>query len=200
MDILKQICIETLSNLVWVILVFVVLYIRDRAKKQQIARCQDAYLLYLLKSTAVVRNNIYPYIYLIKIGTHQGNIVPTLLSSIYELTANLLQQTQEVLGLIESAKLQQKILQLYQKIILFQANVSQSQVDANVIVGNPVELVEPPRQQQEIKIYQSFVGEFHSLVKEIYHAFPDARRENIPKDIEQLLDQKTPLQALIDGK
>lgn len=194
MELLRDIFVNTISNLLWVALVFIVLYIRDRKKKEQIDRCLGAYLIYLLKSTAAVRNTIYPYVHLIHGKVIQGTILPTLLKSVYDLSTNILKQTQEGMLLIESRHVQEKILQLYRKVITFQSHVSESQVQVDIIVGNPMDLIESPRQEQEIEIYVNFAREFQAMIREIYQIFPANIRANITDDILQTLDEKTPLQ------
>lgn len=194
MEVLRDIGVSTLSNFIWVALVFGVLYVRDRKKKEQIANCQVAYITYLIKSTALVRYTVYPYIYLVELKTMQGSILQTILASLYNLTAGLLKQIQEGLTIVESRKLQEKILELYRKVVMFHTHVAESQAQADVIVGNVVELLEPPRQQEEMRVCSQFARDFPRLVREIYEIFPESVRAGVSQEILASLDQKTPLQ------
>lgn len=194
METLLEILVNILSNLIWVALVFVILYVRDRKKKQQIALCLEAYLAFLLRSSGAVRSSVYPYVYLIESKVTQGTILATLIEHIYQVTATITVQTQNILSMVDSPTLQEKILKLYHKVSIIMAHVSESRVAVNIIVGNPLDLVEPPRQQQEMECFCRFAREFDVSVAEIYQAFPEPIRNRIPKEIFDIKAQQTPLE------
>lgn len=194
MEILKDIVVSLASNLVWVVLVFAVLYVRDRKKKEQIDRCLEAYLIFLIKNGGLLRYTIYPYIYLVDLKTIQGNMLGIVLQHISQLCTTILEQTQEIMVFLESPKLQEKVLALYHKVIIFHTHVAESESLTNIIVGNPTDLVEPPRQQEEINRFREFVLNYDKDVKELLGLFPAAMQARIPKEILQIMEQKTPLQ------
>ena len=194
MEILKQIGLDLLSNVIWVILIFIIFYFWDKKKKEQMARCLEAYLIYMVKSTAMVRNTVYPYVHLIKVGASEGTILSELLKDTHQVIVHLLTQTQEALKFSESRAFQEKILKVYHRIILFQAHISESKVKANIIVGNPTELTESPHKEKEMETFRAFAQDFQKMVRELYDSSPTATQQAVPAEILELLDQKSPLE------
>ena len=195
MDTLREIGTGMLSNVIWVVAAFALIFVRDRRKRLQIDRCLRAYLLYLLRSTALVRNSVYPYMYLVRLRSTEGTILPTLLESLQDLAGRILSQTQQMLVLVPNGRVQESILGLYEEVIQFQTMVSESRIAAHVIVGNPVELVEPPRGGQEIESYRRFAVAYVAAVRSILDAAPAAVRAALPAGALTVLDQRTPLEG-----
>jgi hypothetical protein len=194
MEFLRDISVNLLANMLWVGLVFVVLFIRDRRKKRQIGFCLEAYLTFLFRSIGAMRNAIYPYVYMVENKIIQGTILTTLLDHIYHLTSTVAVQTQNILPMVESRNLQEKILRLYYKLSTFQTHVSDSQVATNIIVGNITELVEAPRGEEEMRLSVRFCKDFETVVNEIAQNIPEEIRQRIPQEILQALKQQAPFQ------
>lgn len=199
MEYLKDISANLLANMIWVVLVFAVLFVRDRRKKQQVSFCLEAYQTFLFRTIGTLRNALYPYVYMIENKIIQGTILATLIDHIYHLTTNISTQTQNILPLVESRELQEKILKLYYRVSTFQSHISETQVAANVIVGNITELVEPPRAEQEMRMAVAFCKEFEKTVEEIYRAFPNEIKQRIPHEILQSGQQQAPFQDRYNG-
>jgi hypothetical protein len=197
---LREILINIVSNLIWVVIVFTVIFWRDKKKKEQIALCMEAYLTFLFKSTNGLSHSVYPYIYLIESKVIEGTILATLLQHIYKQTASIAEQTQSMLAMVESRKLQEKILQIYYRVSMFQTHLAESQLATNLVVGNPTELVEPPRQQEEISIFRTFDKDMDRMTQEIYDLFPVVIRQKVPSEIVKLLNQKSPLEMEYEKK
>lgn len=195
MEMLREIVNGMLSNLVWVVAVGVAILVRDRRKKLQIDRCLQAYLLYLARSTALVRNSVYPYMYLVKLRSTEGTILSTLLDSLQDLAGRLLSQTQQMLVLVQGGAVQEGILALYQDVIHFQTLVSESRIAAHVIVGNPVELVEPPRGDREIEAYGRFAKAYVESVRRILQAAPASIQAGLPSAALATVDETSPLEG-----
>lgn len=191
---LRDLAVETVSNLIWVGLVFAVLALRDRRKRAQLDRCLEAYLIYILESAQLVKNSVYPYLYLIRQKATQGRILPEILGNLQGLADQILSQTQDQLGRLDSARVSEKILALYQLVILFKADVSRSQLAVDPIVGNPTDLVEPPRADAEIERFATFVERYIQGVRATFEAAPAGRRSAVPASIVAALEQPSPLE------
>ena len=189
--------IGLLSNVIWVLAVFAWITIRDRQRRRQELRCLEAGMVRMVRSAGLVRDTVWPYVHLVKNRTSDGTLLGIALAEVGSVLREIAGQLQQMLALSRTDAGQAALLKAYSDVTAFQATVAASRVAANIVVGNPVALVEPPSGDAEISRYGNFARGWAGLVRQVLAAAPTDVRAAIPADALAALDTKSALEQAL---
>ncbi|MGE0431812.1 MAG: hypothetical protein AB7S36_06105 [Planctomycetota bacterium] len=189
--------IGLLSNVVWVVAVFLWLTVRDRKRRQQEQRCLEASMVWLLRSAGLVRHTVWPYVHLMTNRTSEARILGNVLGEIDVVLRQIVEQLQQMLRLTPGDAGQAALLAVYRHVIAFQSAVAESRVASNPVVGNPADLVEGVRGDRELQVYRAFAGGYPQQVRQVLSAVPAGVRLAMPEDALGMLDAKSELEKAL---
>ncbi|MEK7484754.1 MAG: hypothetical protein AABZ60_10540 [Planctomycetota bacterium] len=190
MEFLKELLFSLLSNLVWAGFIFGYFYVKNKKQRRVAQNCFLSYLLFLASRRVTLQNFVGPYVFLLEKKVDHSEILTRVLQNIHKVSGEILNQTQGILNLLETQVVYEPLISLYQKILNFQTYISSSIVQTDLIVGNPQELFQSPKYEEELNTYKNFLSAYSTEVIKIYEAIPAKLKQQLPSNYREQLTKK----------
>ena len=194
MELLRELASNTLANALWVVLAIAWLGIRDRRRRAQEARCLEAGLAALARSAPIVRTLVHAYAHLVRSAASAGTILVTMLDHLALQVGSLAAQIPQLLVLTSSPTLARALLELHEEVLRLRGHVAESRMAADIVVGNPDELVSPPRGPAEIERYDTAARGYLAALRRVLDAAAADRSLVLDRALWSELDRASPLE------